>query len=202
MVFELPLHDERVKPHQVTTLHLVCALAFIFTGLIIFVYNYTIPMWGLAILIAGIGLLLTVIMRNKWLLKRKNNLAFRIGEFIVAGGITGLSFAEQWKFPMGIFGVLSAAILFAIYWERSVGTVLNIRIDESGFKLPVTARKRFIPWTEIDDVIFKFGTLTVECLDNHFFQWNINTQIDQEIFEAYCIAQVEENKSKRRKDDW
>jgi hypothetical protein len=159
-------------------------------------------MWGLAILITGKLLLLTVMMRNKWLLKKNTNLIFRIGELVVALGIAILSYVEQWKFPMGIFGVLSAAILFAIYWERSVGTVMNIRIDEAGFKLPVTARKRFIPWTEIDDVIFKFGTLTVDCTDNHFFQWNITTQVDQEIFEAYCSAQVEENKSKRRKDDW
>ena len=80
MEYELPVADKKVKPHQVTALHLICALAFIGTGAIIFVYNYTITYWGLALLIGGIMLTIATIARNKWLITRNINTIFRIVE--------------------------------------------------------------------------------------------------------------------------
>ncbi len=203
MVYDLPIMEEKVKPHQVTTLHMVAALAFIVTGAIIVVYNYTIPLWGAAILSAGILLTVLVMAKNKWVISNPINPIFRVVELLIALAIAAYSLIMTWKFPAGIFGVLSAALLFAIYWERSSGSELSVHIDNDGIKLPVTARKRFKPWTEIEAVILRFGILTVNFTDNSFVQLDLsNPEFDNEIFEAYCNTQVEENKSKRRKDDW
>ena len=201
MVYDLPLVEEKVKPHQVTTLHLICALGFIGAGAIITIYNYTIPMWGGALLIAGILLLLVTIFKNTWVI-RKANLPVRVVELVIAITVAIYATAQHWKFPMGMFGALSAGLLFAIYWEREKGAVLYIHIDDGGLRLPVV-RKRLLPWTEVDDVVYRFGTLTVNCADNHLFQWNIaDNDVDNEIFEAYCKAKVEAHMDKRRKDDW
>jgi len=202
MVYDLPLVDEKVKPHQVTTLHLICAFAFIGTGAIIAIYNYTIPMWGGALLVVGLLLLGATIFKNKWATDKKMNLILRIIELLIGAVIAVYSVMQHWKFPMGMFGALCAGLVFAIYWERKSAETLYIHVDEDGLRLPVT-RRRFLPWVEVENVVMRFGTLTINCVDNHFFQWNINaTDQDSEIFEAFCEAKIEENKGKRRNDDW
>jgi hypothetical protein len=203
MVYDLPVMDEKVKPHQVTTLHMVCALAFIVTGAIIVVYNYTIPIWGTAILLAGISLTVVVMAKNKWVIGKKVNPVFRIVELLVAISILAYSAIQHWKFPVIIFGSLSAALSFALYWERSTDSGLSVQIDNEGIRLPITARKRFKPWTEVEQVIYRFGTLTINFTDNSFVQWDIPAiGFDDKAFEKYCSTQVEENRSKRRNDDW
>jgi hypothetical protein len=203
MVYDLPVADEKVKPHQVTTLHMICALAFIVTGAIIVVYNYTIPMWGAAILCAGILLTVLVMAKNKWVISRSVNPVIRAMELLIAGCIAAYAVFMQWKFPAGIFGVLCAVIVFAFFWERSATDRQSVHLDKEGIKLPSTSRKRFKPWTEVEQVLLRFGILTINCTDNSLLQWNIiGNETEDEIFEAWCNAQVEENKSKRRNDDW
>lgn len=202
MVYDLPLVEEKVKPHQVTTLHLVSSFAFIGAGAIIVIYNYTIPGWGLALLLTGLLMLCMTIFKNKWLTGKKINPAFRVIELLIAIAFCSYSVIMQWKFPIVIFGGLCAALLFALYWERSAGNKLFVHIDDDGLRLPVV-RRRFIPWSEVENVVLRFGTITINCVDNHLFQWTIaEPGFDNEIFETYCKTKVEENVSKRRKDEW
>jgi len=202
MVYDLPLAEEKVKPHQVTTLHLVSALAFIGTGAIIFVYNYVITWWGLALLILGLLLLGLTIVKNNWVTSQKVNPMFRIAELTIAIILALYSTMQHWKFPIVIFSMLSAALLFALYWERSSGKVLFIHVDDKGLRLPVV-RRRFIPWPEIEQVVLRYGTITINCVDNHLFQWTVSaTDLDPKTFEAYCKTKIEENISKRRNDEW
>ncbi len=203
MVFDLPVTGEKVKPQQVTALHLFCGLAFVGTGAIICVYNYEIPEWGGAILGAGILLLATAIFRNKWLIGKQANRVVRVLELLISVAIALLSFKEQWKFPSGIFSVLSAAILFSLYWERDAGQALGVHVDEAGVHLPVTSRKRFVGWVEIEQVLLRYGVLSIDCVDNKLYQFDVSANtVDEEIFHAFCKAQVENHVGKRRKDEW
>lgn len=203
MVFDLPVTGEKVKPQQVTALHLFCSLAFIGTGAIIFIYNYQITYWGLALLIAGCVLLALTIFRNKWIINRKVNLAIRVMELFVAASVGLLSYTEQWKFPMVIFGGLIAAILFSLYWERSAGQKMYVHIDETGVRLPVTSRKRFIAWPEVDQVLLRYGVLSIDCIDNKLYQFDVSgTTSDKDEFETFCTAQVLINKRKPVENDW
>ena len=202
MEYNLLLADSKVKPHQVTTLHLVSSFAFIGAGAIITIYNYTIPAWGLALLLAGIALLGLTIFRNKWVNDKRINPSIRAIELLIAVIFTVYSLLMQWKFPIVIFGGLSAALLFALFWERKSGSKLYIYVDEEGLRLPVV-RRRFIAWNEIDNIVLKYGTITINCLDNHLFQWNVTvTDINLEAFEDFCNRKVEEFMGKRRNDDW
>ncbi len=201
MQYDLPLVEEKVKPHQVTTLHLVSALAFLVAGLIIAVYNYTIPAWGGALLVAGVLLTGFTIFKNKWV-TGNGNVPLRIAELLVAATVAIYSYLLHWKFPMGIFSVLSAAIIFALYWERKGSSALYIHISDKGVNLPVTSRKRFIQWQEIDQVVLRYDTLTIDCYNNQLFQFDmLDHNIDAQQFEAYCAAQVAANISKRP-EEW
>jgi hypothetical protein len=200
MVYDLPLVEEKTKPHQVTSLHLISALAFIVSGAIIFVYNYVITWWGLALLVGGVLLAALTIARNRWVIS-KANASFRVLELLIAAAMAAYSFQQQWKFPEFIFSALTAALAFALYWERSATSKLFIHIDDSGINLPVTYRKRYIPWTEVEKVVFRYGTLTVDCTDNRLFQWNMaESSIDTQAFEDYCDTRIQEHIPKRVKD--
>lgn len=203
MVYELPLVEVKVKPHHITTLHLVCALAFIGAGAIIAVYNYSIPLWGVALLIAGISLLVATIAKNKWATAPKTNQMLRIAELVISLAIATLSVWHQWKFPMGMFGALSAALAYALFWERSAGSTLKITVSEEGITLPENSRKKFITWPEVDQVTLRFGTFTVDCLDNRLFQWTLgDTKTNGDDFEAFCNKMIEAAKSNRKNDAW
>jgi len=203
MVFDLPVTGDKVKPQQVTALHLFSGLAFVGTGAIICIYNYEIPEWGAVILGIGVLLLWLTMFRNKWITGKPINRIIRYAELMVSLSIAALSFYEQWKFPSGIFSVLSAAIVFSIYWERDAGQQLYIQIDDKGVRMPITSRTRFIAWHEIEQVLLKYGVLSVDCIDNKLIQVDVSKNtIDEQDFNDFCKLQVENNKNKRTNNDW
>ncbi|MBL7692489.1 MAG: hypothetical protein JNM41_12935 [Flavipsychrobacter sp.] len=203
MVFELPVTGSKVKPQQLTALHLFCGLAFLGTGAIIYVYNFEITYWGLALLIAGQALITVTIAKNRWITGRKVNKMFRFLELAVALAIAALSFIEQWKFPIVIFTVLVAAIVFSLYWERDAGQQLQVRVDESGVHLPVTARRRFIAWKEIDQVMLRYGVLSIDCIDNKLFQFDVSaTTAPADQFNEFCAGRVTAAIGDRPANDW
>lgn len=203
MIFELPLTEERVKPHQVTALHLMAAFAFIGSGMIFHFAYAPAKVWGLALAIGGLLLLLLTIFRNKWLISRSVNRIFRIAELMIMLSLASLAGMHKWTPPAVMFGVLSAAVLFALYWEQTAQSALFVYIDEQGVKLPVTSRRRFISWMDIDQVLIRFGTLTVNCADNRLYQHTIGkADIDMDIFNAFCDKYIAEGKEKRDKNDW
>ena len=99
--------------------------------------------------------------------------------------------------------MMRAAVLFSIFWERDGSNSLLIKIDNEGVKLPLTARRRQIDWRDIEQVLLRFGTLTINCHDNRLYQWTIgNTNVNSKDLEQFCSQQIEEGKAKRDKNDW
>ncbi len=221
MTFELPLTEERVKPHQVTALHLFIVLAMIITASVIMVSYYavshlpedkalnyrTVLYYGLAVamgIYAVSAIMLTLILfKNRWLQQPVNNLIMRIAELIIMLVFAGYAWSTGTTVPAIIFTLLAAAIVFAINWERKKDIPLAIVVDKEGIKPPVNSRRRFIDWKEVEHVLFRFGTLTINCADNRLYQWNIgNTAFEPDVFEVFCIRQVDKAKEKRDKNDW
>jgi hypothetical protein len=218
MVFDLPVMEERVKPHQITALHILVALALCICGALFFfmslLFAYTLykdvsePVlrqvkWeGVAIIFAGILLFAIIITKHKWLLQPKINTRFRIVELVIMLALAGYSVANHLTASAVTFGILSATLVFAVLWETKGKNPLAVRIDDEGIKPPAGLKRRFIEWHEIETVLLRYGTLSVNCVDNHLLQWNIsNTDVDGEILEAFCNTRIEENKSKRV-NDW
>lgn len=202
MTFQLPMEEEKIRPHQVTALHLLVALVFMGSGAILAWLYEPARYWGVSLLVLGFLLIITIIFKNKWLTGGANKV-FRIIELVVLLCLAGFTAVQHWKVPATMFGILSVAIMFALYWESTGDKPQYIIVDKDGVKLPLTSRKRFIGWVEIEKVMLRFGTLTIDCHNQRFFQWNLlQTNLDEEAFEAYCAEQVEAYRGKRRTDDW
>ncbi|MBX2907487.1 MAG: hypothetical protein KF744_15690 [Taibaiella sp.] len=203
MVYDLPVSGTKVKPQQLTALHLFSGLAFLGTGAILYRYNFELTGWGMTLILFGLTLMSVTIVKNKWLTGNGVNVLVRIVELLVAISIALLSFREQWKFPIAIFSVLVAVLVFSLYWERGANQQLYVSVDEAGVHMPVTSRKRFVPWVEADQVLLRYGILSIDCLDNKLYQFNISgpfTDIDD--FNNYCAAKVAEYVPARVKNEW
>lgn len=202
MEFKIQLVEEKVKQQQVTSLHLISALAFLGAGAIIFLYNSTITYWGLALLVVAIGILAMVMGRNRWVTRPANNTAFRVVELVIAASLAGYSAMQDWKLPLGIFGVIAAALVFSLYWERKSNAAQYVFVDDNGIALP-GVRAKDMQWTGVEKVMLRFGTLSISTTDNHMLQWNVHpVTFDAAAFEQYCTQKIDANRENRRKDDW
>lgn len=192
-----------MKPQQVTALHLFSGLAFAGTGAIMYVYNFELTRWGAALFIIGILLIVLTMVKNRSVLTRKVNMPLRIIEFLVSTSILALSAKEWWKFPLGIFSVLSLVLLFSLFWERNAGRPFQVIIDEAGVAIPTQAGKKLLTWTEIEQVLLRYGVLSIDCVDNRLFQLDIrkNDANTQEV-ETYCAAMISGYIEKRDKNNW
>lgn len=189
-----------MKPQQVTALHLLSAFAIIGTGAVLYFFSMYLKWWGVALLCLGIALLALTVTRNRWMLQPKTNRLARIVELTTALCIASFMASEGMWLPVGIFGILSVVLVMAFYWERGSGDQ-HIYVSEEGIKLPFSSRRRFIEWKEVDSVLYRYGTLTVECDGNKLYQWNIRkARFEREPFEQFCREQVEQHRGKRVAD--
>lgn len=201
MSFELLLTEEKVKPHQSTAMHLMSGFIFSGTGAIFLAISKSLKYWGIALLVAGLLLLVTTVIKHRWLVLTKANRIFRVIELMIFLCLVSYCAINKWWVPTTMFSVLGASILMALLWENGE-TKLRISLDERGIRLPVTSRKRFIDWSEVERVLLRYGTLTVDCADNKLFQWSVQkTDVDTASFDAFCNKLIEEGKG-RRVADW
>jgi hypothetical protein len=212
MNFELALTEAKVKPHQVTTLHLLVAftlmgggaiaiVAHVYSGFLNQIFHNAAQWLGSALVACGLILLVAVISFNKKLLQPEVNNKLRLVEFLVIGCLSVLLLFVQWKIAAGVFGVLAACLAFAMYWERTGQKKLSVELNKDGIKLPVTSRRRHLAWRDVESVLLRFGVLTIDCVDNYLFQWDVaGASFSKEEFESWCSEQVELNKNKRIKD--
>jgi len=200
MTFELLLAEGKVKPQQITALHLLSAFAIIGSGSIFYFFSDQLKWWGAGLLVLGLLLAFTAMFRNKWLLNPERNRTFRILELMAALCLASFMAINRMWVPVAMFGILAVVILLAFYWEKGSGEQ-HVYISEEGIKLPFSSRKRFIDWREVDSVLYRYGTLTVECEGNKLYQWSIKkTRFERDEFERFCAKQAEANRSKRVKD--
>ena len=220
MSFELPLAEEKVKRQQVITLHLIVTFALIATGILLLLIHvllnslsgsqrdalmsFTLPsVWGVVVLIGGLGLLGVLLFKSRWVTEKQNNRVFRIVELGILLCMASFAAINHLMVPAGIYGVIAGAILFAIYWEGVSDNTLYIHVDERGIKLPLTSRKRFLEWWEVENVLLRFGVLTIDCHDNRLFQWNIKTiNFDKDQFHRFCVEHISVSREKRKKYVW
>ncbi len=203
MQYTLQLVEEKVKQQQVTALHLISALAFLGAGGIIFKFNAHITYWGLALFWVGVALLGVTLRMNRFVTAPDNNRLFRVVELLISGALLTYSIMQGWKVPIGLFGVLSAALLFSLFLEDKGNAAQYVTVDDSGMAVPGGVRSKVLEWTGIETVILRFGVLTVNTTDNFRYQWNVHKpDYDTTGFEGFCTAQIEAARPRRGKEDW
>jgi len=221
MVFNIPLAEQKVKPHQVTALHLVMGFALLgASALALLLNNLTIKgpngepidlgsstfdiVDGTAslVMLFSVIIIIMALFRNKWLRSDKVNRAFRILELGAAIIAAMYLLTIDANVPAAIFVLLAGTVVFSLVWEGSATKTLSVEINEQGIKPPMNLKRRNINWVEVDKVLLRHGNLTINCADNRMYQWTTSKHdTDTEIFEAFCDAQIEAAK-KLRKEDW
>ncbi len=213
MDFKLELVEERVKPHQVTALHLIAALTLTGTGGLCFLIrtyapvlplpDNTVLMAGTLFLLSGLFLLGIILLRNKWLLNPHINHIFRIIELTMLSAGAFFFMLFQWWIPAAMAGIVSLTLAFSLFWEKGKNRRQHITINEKGIRLPPASRRKQLSWPEVERVMLRFGVLTVDCLHNRLMQWNVQEAgFDRETFEAWCTTQIETGKDKRIQNNW
>lgn len=215
----MALAEEKVKRQQVITLHLVVSFTLVITGVFVLLWRYfttglpadkaaligfSLPGWlGSACLMGGLLLLGFILFRSQTFLNRIPNRNIRAAELLVLLCFASYAAIHGFLLPALIYGVLSGALFFAIYWESVSDNTLYIGVDERGIRLPVTARKRFLAWHEVESVLLRFGILTIDCYDNRLFQWNIKTiTFDKDQFQKFCLEHIMTHKEKHKQLEW
>jgi hypothetical protein len=210
MQFSVPLKEPRVKPHQVLALHLMAAVAFLMVGILLWgVSGYiksghnNLKLYGGFLAILGFLTTVCILFRSKLFFNPAFNRVFRIIEFLVAAAISLGAATEKLYVPSVMFGIISATALFALYWESTKHKTLHIQVGTEGITLPASARNKLISWPDTEKVILRYGTLTIDCLDNRLYQWTVaDVNFDTDSFEAFCNAQIESGKSARDTNNW
>lgn len=220
MCFELPLAEQRVKRQQVITLHLIVTFVLLATGAFLFLVQYLVnslsgdsrvtfaltdhaAIYGSIAIGLGLGLLTLCLVRGRWLLNRKVNVAVRVAELALLLFLAVCAFIVGATVPAILYLLVSGAVIFSIYWERIADNTMYVRIDERGIRLPASSRLRALRWEEVEDVILRFGILTVNCCDNRLFQWNINrADINKDEFRRFCEQRLAQSRDKRKAYTW
>jgi hypothetical protein len=203
MIFELPLTENKVKPHQVTALHLMAALAFVGSGALFYLFYPPAKPWGIALIVGGLLLLSAVIFRNKMIIKPAVTRVLRVAELAVLLALCLFTYSKGWTPAVVMFGILGAAVVFAFFWEQGGKNIQVITVDTNGVKLPLASRRRHLNWLDIDEVLLKYGVLTINCSDNSMFQWTVgHTNFDKTAFDTFCHGRIEAGKSKRDTNNW
>lgn len=224
MIFQLSLTEEKVKRHQATALHLIVAFALMVVGAMLclaYIFFKKAPMnkgeivaqymaqllqgswWGITAIIMGLALAFIAMFRSKWLQQPRVNKTFRIVELALVVGIGITALLWQFYVPAALFGVLALALCFALWWEGSSNTTtaLQVEVSAEGIKLPVTSRRRFIRWAEVERVLLRHGTITIDCIDNRLFQWTVRPAgFSAADFENFCLARVNDAIPQRVKE--
>lgn len=224
MAFQVPLTEQKVKPHQVTALHLVAGFALLALAAIGLLVNNTVMTLpgagtieeqkvtiekfdtldiGLSITMGlSIVILFAALFRNKWLRKPSINKVFRIGELLILAAAAVYLLTLNLTVPAVVFGILAATMIFSLTWETGKDTRLYVQVRDQGISLPVTSRRRSVAWLEVEKVLLRHGTITINCVDNRMYQWvTAANDINVEEFEAYCDALIQAA-MKDRKKDW
>ncbi len=220
MNFILPLTEERVKREHKITLHLfvvfvlmatsafLLLLQYLLKGISI-LHNYQLKQlqvpngFGLLVLLGSFFLLGMTLFKSAWLLQPTINKGVRMIEGFVLLALSIASYSTKLEMPAVIYGCLTLVIILALFWENSKNNQLTIEVDEHGIKFPATARKKGLAWWEVEQVLLRFGIITINCQDNRLYQWQLGKiDIDATIFEAFCIKQIDANWEERKKYVW
>lgn len=216
MNFKIELADNRYKPHQVTSLHLITGFGILGIGAFTLllgnadwiktVFHKPIisgSLLGCFCMAYGLAVLFVCFFRNQWLQVQSNNKNVRKIHIAVVA-VALLVFAlSQWWLAAGICAVIAIANLFALYYEQKIRAALFVMLNEENILLPATARRKQLDWWEVERVLLRHGTLTIDCSNNVLYQWNIkNNTTDVATFESFCTQQIENSNEKRAQNNW
>lgn len=204
MQFEIPVEETRGKRSYIVSLHIVVCFLLIVTGIFEFVlyllfaksagdkfhYFHLLKWGGPLTVLLGFTLLGFLIFKNKWLNHTAVNRTVRIAELILFACFALAAWKVDVVYPAAMFGIIAACLLLALFWETK-SRERKVVISEEGIITPKATGNQQLYWYEVQNVILKFGILTIDCVDNRLLQWTIKpVSVDEELFRDFCMAKI------------
>lgn len=212
--YKVTVHQNRIKRNQVTALHLMIGLLLFMMGFV----TWSIPasiktnrfafldVVGIIYSVLGISLILISIFFNRRIVQSASgNRVLRILEILILFSILLYTIIQKWYLPIAYSSAALLAIIFAFFWEKNADTDKIIQINTSGIIIPNFFRNQVLKWQDIDHVVLRHSVLTIDCRNNHLFQFDTGKASQEitcpETIEDFCKKMIEEHKS-LPKNDW
>ncbi|MES2431493.1 MAG: hypothetical protein V4556_11175 [Bacteroidota bacterium] len=110
----------------------------------------------------------------------------------------------RFKIPTYLFlitGVLILCIITQIIWFifllplhwlliKYLGSDTVISIDDEKVNIQKPVSSKNFTWQELDYIVLKDGLLSIGLINNHFIQAEVNTDIDEQKFNDYCVRHL------------
>lgn len=217
MEYILYLKDKKVKQQHIITAHLIAVFVLLVVGvffelasfvvkkinLSVAINNSSLMQIGTSTIIISLVILAATIFKTKWMMKPKIGLFFRVFEISIIGILSMHFFQLNLPTPAILLLLVIGMIVFALFWENQSDQMLKVVLSETGILLPMTSRKKKLQWSEVDQVLVRFNTVTINCADNRLFQWVLSNQdIDIEGLLQFSKQQIVANMHLRKQDNW
>jgi hypothetical protein len=203
MQFEIRVKDNKVR--QITAARLMSAQVLSGIGAMLLLLQPTEKAWSSVMLAAGIFLLIFTLRSKKEKPQSALQLPLRIAEIGLCAAFIIYAIGKGFTIPAVIVGISLCSLAFALIMERNTQKFSTVKISDKGISRPLVFKHAKVNWPEIDQVLLRFGTLTINCDGNRFYQYSIdNYNFNTAEFESFCINHINEGKSKRKNNsnDW
>ncbi len=90
---------------------------------------------------------------------------------------------------------LAVIYLIAAILEKPIKVQPEYAFDDEGIVFNSFPEKKY-PWNEVQNVVLKFGMLTIDLSNNKIMQGEVNDEVSKQVeteFNDYCKARLQEN---------
>ncbi len=91
--------------------------------------------------------------------------------------------------------LIAIAFLLAAFLEKPVKVQPEYAFDDEGIVFNSFPEKKY-PWNEVQNVVLKFGMLTIDLRNNKIMQGEVNDEVSKQVeteFNEYCKGRLQEN---------
>jgi hypothetical protein len=91
--------------------------------------------------------------------------------------------------------LIAIAFLLAAFLEKPVKVQPEYAFDDEGIVFNSFPEKKY-PWNEVQNVVLKFGMLTIDLRNNKIIQGEVNDEVSKQVeteFNEYCKGRLQEN---------
>lgn len=208
-IFELSAPARRRNP--ATALHLMVAVmlfgiaiasAFLFWFTSVSP-NFQSPyfpfaLFGLVCLIVSVALVALTVRQRKSATQSNKLSGWLYVELAVLLLGAVLFLFQKAYMPALLFTVMALAVAFASFSAAKRNNTGKIIFSDKQIQVP--GRLRPYPWREVNKILFRHGTLTIELSGNRIWQNLATTEADPEIFDAWVDSQLTKYADERAKE--
>lgn len=154
--------------------------------------------FGLVCFVVSIALVaLTVRQRKAQRLSNKISSWIYLELLLLLIG-AGLFLWQGAQLPALLFVVMAIAVAAATFSAARKSNRSEIILNDKSITVP--GRVRPYPWREVERLLYRRGTLTIELTGNRIWQQFVTTDADPELFEAWVQAQLKKYAAEKAKE--